>query len=292
MITRRVAFRPGPNSGHTSLRDVAPVGTRLRKAAATEDGGEARLAPLPFGAAIMLERCEPQGLRARAARPAEGARMFGIHDFALFLGVGILLNLTPGPDTALVLSHSLRQGTGDGAGGGARAGVLAALGVGAGCLVHITAATLGLSALLMASATAFTVLKWAGAAYLAFIGLSMMFGAQEPAVPAAQSKGVTGRSAFLQGFLTNALNPKVALFFLAFLPQFVAAAAPGKALGFALLGATFDLTGTLWLVIVALVAARSARHFAGRSALRRWSQRLIGAVLVALAGKLAAGQAP
>ena len=212
---------------------------------------------------------------------------FGIHDFALFLGVGILLNLTPGPDTALVVGHSLRQG----ANGGARGGVLAALGVGTGCFVHIAAATLGLSALLVASATAFTVLKWAGAAYLAFIGLSMMFGAPTPDAAPTPAGAARGRSAFLQGFLTNALNPKVALFFLAFLPQFVSATAPGKALGFALLGVIFDATGTIWLVILAVVAARSARHFAGSAAWRRWSQRLIGVVFVALAGKLAAAQA-
>jgi threonine/homoserine/homoserine lactone efflux protein len=218
----------------------------------------------------------------------------GIHDFALFLGVGILLNLTPGPDTALVVSHSLRQGAHGGAHGGARGGVLAALGVGTGCFVHIAAATLGLSALLVASATAFAVLKWAGAAYLAFIGLSMMFGAPAPTPDAAPTRAgaASGRSAFLQGFLTNALNPKVALFFLAFLPQFVSATAPGKALGFALLGVIFDTTGTIWLVILAVAAARSARHFAGSAAWRRWSQRLIGVVFVALAGKLAAARAP
>jgi threonine/homoserine/homoserine lactone efflux protein len=205
--------------------------------------------------------------------------VFGIHDFVLFFAAGILLSLTPGPDMALVVGHSLRHG--------ARGGVLAALGVDSGCFVHIAAVTVGVSALLLASATAFTVLKLAGAAYLAFIGFGMMFGAHASKAVAAPARAPKGHSIYLQGFLTNALNPKVALFFLAFLPQFVNAGAPDRTLGFALLGLIFDATGTLWLVVVALAAARSAARFAASVRLRSWLQRLIGAMFVALAGKLA-----
>jgi threonine/homoserine/homoserine lactone efflux protein len=207
--------------------------------------------------------------------------MFGIHDLALFVVAGLLLNVTPGPDTALVVGHSLRHG--------ARGGMLTALGVGSGCFVHIAAATVGVSALLLASAAAFTVLKWAGAVYLAFIGLGMLLGRRAvvaAGTPAPVSRA-SGRSLYLQGFLTNALNPKVALFFLAFLPQFIDAGAPGKTIGFALLGLLFDVTGTLWLVLVALAASRSAAHFSRNAGLRLWLQRLIGAAFVAFAAKLA-----
>jgi threonine/homoserine/homoserine lactone efflux protein len=205
--------------------------------------------------------------------------MFGIHDFTLFLTAGILLNLTPGPDMALVVGHSLRHGV--------RGGMLAALGVGSGCFVHIAAVTAGVSALLLASASAFTVLKLAGATYLAFIGLGMMFAVHEPAAAPAAPRLAKGHSIYLQGFLTNALNPKVALFFLAFLPQFVSADALGKTVGLALLGLIFDTTGTLWLIVVALTASHSAAHSAGSAHLRLWLQRLLGAAFVGFAAKLA-----
>jgi threonine/homoserine/homoserine lactone efflux protein len=133
-----------------------------------------------------------------------------IHDLALFVAAGLMLNLTPGPD-------------------GRRAGVMAALGVGAGCLVHTLLAAVGLSALLAASALAFEIVKWAGAAYLVWIGLAMLR-RRETGI-AAPSAAPRGR-VFWQGALTNTLNPKVALFFLAFLPQFIAADAPGQGLAF------------------------------------------------------------
>jgi threonine/homoserine/homoserine lactone efflux protein len=222
--------------------------------------------------------------RVLGFEPGRMLSVFGIHDLPLFIAAGLLLNLTPGPDTALVVSHSLRHG--------ARGGVLAALGVGTGCFVHITAATVGLSALLLASATAFTALKWVGAAYLAFIGLRLLFGRRDAASAAAPVRTPKGHSIYLQGFLTNALNPKVALFFLAFLPQFVGADAPDKTLGFALLGLIVTATGTLWLTIVAAVAAHSAAWAAAGTRLRVWLERLLGAAFIALAAKLALTQRP
>src|SRR5262249_49862503 len=132
---------------------------------------------------------------------------------------------------------------------GARAGVIAALGVGAGGFVHIGAAALGVSALLMASATAFTILKLVGAGYLVFVGLSLLRvaparreAAPPPIAPASM------RTIFIQGFFTCALNPKVALFFLAFLPQFIEADAPSKPLAFVLLGVIFIVNATIWNV--------------------------------------------
>src|SRR6478735_3711049 len=141
----------------------------------------------------------------------------------LFIAAGLLLNLTPGPDVLYIVSNSLRSG--------ARAGVVAGLGITAGCFVHVFAAALGVSALMAASANAFTVLKWAGAAYLLWMGVKLL-GAKADAgmvgSPAAnppyerQSLGKICRG----GFLTNVLNPKVAIFFLAFVPQFIAPEAP------------------------------------------------------------------
>ena len=154
----------------------------------------------------------------------EMAAMLGVHHLALFVLSGLLLNVTPGPDTLYILGRSSTQGL--------KAGIFAALGIGAGALVHVAAAALGLSGLLAASATAFAVVKAVGALYLVYVGVGLLRSAAAPVsssvMPALPRAAL--RKVFLQGFLTNVLNPKVALFFLAFLPQFVATDAPSKAL--------------------------------------------------------------
>ena len=131
--------------------------------------------------------------------------MFGIHDAGLFIAAGLLLNITPGADFLFILERS--------AAGGFKAGVWAPLGVGAGCCVHIVAAALGLSALLTTSATAFTAVKWLGAAFLVYLGVSLLRKRGGPAVDTAPRPESTSlRRIFWQGFLTNVLNLKVALF--------------------------------------------------------------------------------
>jgi threonine/homoserine/homoserine lactone efflux protein len=175
-----------------------------------------------------------------------------------------------------------------------RAGVAAALGVGTGCFVHITAAALGVSAILMASAYAFSVLKWIGTAYLVYIGLRILWGSFKHS---AQTFEVTMSrrdrlpSIFVQGFLTNALNPKVALFFLAFVPQFISADAPSKVAAFILLGLLFNATGTGWNLLVAWSAGQMAvsSRF-GR--VRVWLDRAIGTVFVSLGVRLAFSERP
>ena len=175
----------------------------------------------------------------------------------LFVIAGLLLNLTPGPDVLYIVTHALRTG--------ARAGVVAALGIAAGCFVHIFAAALGVSALMAASATAFTVLKWAGAAYLVYVGLRMLRShapsamhleaGHADAMLAGDLKGI-----FFRGFWTNALNPKVALFFLAFVPQFIAPTVDNKPLAFLMLGLLFNFNGLWvnigWALAAAWLAAR------------------------------------
>jgi threonine/homoserine/homoserine lactone efflux protein len=203
--------------------------------------------------------------------------MLGIHDFWLFILAGVLLNITPGPDMALVMGRSLRDG--------AKAGAVAALGVGAGSFVHIAAAALGLSVILATSALAFAIVKWVGAAYLVVMGLMLLF-ARPAAADGAALKPASLPAVFLQGFLTNALNPKVALFFLAFLPQFIDPAAPHKALAFVVLGLAFNVTGTAWNLLVAWGAARAAGFSAVRSA-RVWLDRVLGALFLGLGIRLA-----
>ncbi|MEA3142401.1 MAG: hypothetical protein QOK23_4570 [Gammaproteobacteria bacterium] len=207
--------------------------------------------------------------------------MIGTHDLWLFVLSGLLLNITPGPDTLYIVGRSSTQGW--------RAGAVAALGIGAGTLVHICAAALGLSAILAASATAFTAVKLIGAAYLLYVGVSLIRSAGR-----AQSSSVTVvpkpasiRGIFLQGFFTNVLNPKVALFFVAFLPQFVGADASSKPLAFLFLGVVFDFNGTLWNLMVAWSAARLSTKLAPSAAFRRWFNRCVGTVFVFIGIRLA-----
>jgi threonine/homoserine/homoserine lactone efflux protein len=204
--------------------------------------------------------------------------MSGIHDLWLFVVSGLLLNITPGPDTLYIIGRSTTQG--------ARAGVYAALGIGVGTLVHICAAALGLSALLAASAAAFTAVKLIGAAYLLYVGIGLIrsSGARDAAQPLAPA---SLRSVFLQGFLTNVLNPKVALFFLAFLPQFVAVDAASKPLAFVFLGVLFNVTGTIWNLSVAWTSARISSRLTPSAQVRRWFNRCVGGLFVFVGLRLA-----
>ena len=207
--------------------------------------------------------------------------MFGTHDLILFIVSGLLLNVTPGPDTLYIVGRSSTQGV--------RAGAVAALGIGTGTLVHIFAAALGLSAILSASATAFTVLKWVGGAYLIYVGVSLLrVGPPSRDLTASPALAPAGlRTIFLQGFLTNVTNPKVALFFVAFLPQFVAPDSDSKALAFLFLGAIFNFNGTLWNLLVAWLAARAAGGLRRSAAMARWFNRCVGALFVYLGIRLA-----
>lgn len=195
-----------------------------------------------------------------------------------FLGfalAGLALNLVPGADMAFVVASAAR--------GGRRTGVVAALGIGAGTLVHIFAATLGLSAVLASSQAAFNAVKWAGAAYLLWVALALVRAGKPPAAAAPPSAA----SPFRAAMLVNILNPKVALFFLAFLPQFVDPAAHAPAAQIFCLGLWFDLVGTLVNIAIALAAAGAAArlaHVGWLGAAARWlAATLIGALAVRLA---------
>lgn len=217
-----------------------------------------------------------------------------INHLLFFIAAGLLLNLTPGPDVLYIVTHALRSG--------ARAGMVAALGITAGCFVHIFAAAVGVSALMAASATAFTVLKWAGAAYLVYVGLRMLM-ARAPAAgePSAMNLVAEGQDpvqaaalkrVFFQGFWTNALNPKVALFFLAFVPQFITPDIENKPLAFLLLGLLFNFNG-LWVNFGwALAAAWMAKRLGAVQRGMHWLERVAGAMFVGFGIKLALSDNP
>ena len=211
--------------------------------------------------------------------------MFGIHDLALFMVSGFILNVMPGPDTLLIMSKSASQGW--------RAGSVASLGIGSGVFVHIVAAALGLSAILASSATAFLVVKYAGAAYLVYIGLMALRQKSRPdadtASPAHAAAGQTHsmKSIYWQGFLSNALNPKVALFFLAFVPQFIGHDAPDKALAFIVLGLIFNFNSMLWCHFLAVSRALASQRLKASATISNWLNKTIGVLFISLGVKLA-----
>jgi threonine/homoserine/homoserine lactone efflux protein len=207
--------------------------------------------------------------------------MLGTHDLALFVISGLLLNMAPGPDSLLIMARSATQGW--------RAGSAAALGIGAGTCVHIVAAALGMSAVLATSATAFMVVKLIGAAYLLYIGIGMLLAKRKEAADptAIELPALPYRRIFAQGFLTNVLNPKVALFFLAFVPQFISPEAEHKALAFILLGAIFNFNGMLWCHFLALSTAFAQQRLQVGRRLGLWLERGTGGLFTALGIKLA-----
>ena len=202
------------------------------------------------------------------------------HDLALFMVAVLVLNATPGVDLLLTVSRSLR--------GGARAGIATALGINAGCVVHVLGAALGLAALLAAWPLAFSLIQWAGAAYLLWLGIGMWraawrgkasAAADEPARPQRLSAD------FRSGLLTNLLNPKVALFFVAFFPQFIVPQASHQGLAMLALGGVFIVQSTLFLLVVVTLAVR-ARSLGPSPGAARWGNAIGGMLFLGLALRL------
>jgi threonine/homoserine/homoserine lactone efflux protein len=187
-----------------------------------------------------------------------------LRHFLAFAIAGLALNLVPGADMTFVIASAAR--------GGSRGGLAAALGIGAGALVHIFAAVVGLSALIASSQTAFTVLKWVGAAYLLYIAFGLVRSPRGQAAPGA-SVPASRTAIFRKAALVNILNPKVGIFFLAFLPQFVDPEAAVPALQILALGLWFNLVGTAVNAIVAVGSAHAAdrlRHVGWLAAAAKW----------------------
>jgi len=207
--------------------------------------------------------------------------MLGIHAYPVFVLTGILLNLTPGQDTMFIIGRSLASGT--------RAGVAAAFGICVGSIGHTLLAALGLSAILAASPLAFTLVKLAGAIYLVYLGARLLLTKhphREARLPGPPARAAV-RSAFTQGILTNLLNPKVALFFLALLPQFIDPASARKTLAFVALGATFVTTGLIWCLVLAAAAGRLQAFFRRNPSAGVLLDRLVGTLFLALGARLA-----
>jgi threonine/homoserine/homoserine lactone efflux protein len=209
--------------------------------------------------------------------------MLGIHDFGVFLATGIILNLIPGQDTFYILGRSISQGR--------SAGIASVLGISSGGLVHTLAAALGLSALLAASASAFLAVKLLGSAYLIYLGARMLLTSRKSI--ATMPTGFISAdflTIYRQGMFTNVLNPKVALFFLAFVPQFIAPNSPNKFLAFIALGLCFITTGTIWCFCLAWFASILGDRLRGNTTFADALGRTGGALLVFLGIRLAAAK--
>lgn len=205
-------------------------------------------------------------------------RMLGIINFEVFLVAAILLNLTPGTDTMYIVSRSISQGR--------TAGIYSALGITAGVVIHTFLAAFGLSVILMQSALLFNLIKIIGAIYLAYLGIKMLLSknntTEQQSLPKQSNKKI-----FLQGMITNVTNPKVALFFLAFLPQFIQTSSEiFSPIPFMLLGLTFTLTGGIWCLITAYFTSMTTTKLRGNAKVSTILNKLTGIVFIAMGIKL------
>jgi threonine/homoserine/homoserine lactone efflux protein len=199
-------------------------------------------------------------------------------DFLLFAFATLMLNLTPGADMIYVATRSTTQGT--------KAGIVSALGIAGGCLVHTFAAVVGLSVLISESTVAFNVVKFLGVGYLCYLGISSLFSKNSMSTQ-AKLENTPLKKIFWQGVYTNVLNPKVALFFLAFLPQFADTHSEDfkwQVLG---LGAWFNISGTLVNVLVAILFGKAGSYLNQLPNFSRIQNKITGLMMLGLGAYLA-----
>jgi len=202
-----------------------------------------------------------------------------INTFLLFAFASFILNITPGADMLFVATRSTSQGV--------KAGIVSSFGIMAGCVVHLVAAVAGLSAIIANSATAFSIIKYLGAGYLIYLGLKSFLSKQNSFDIKTGSETQSLSKIFWQGVGTNVLNPKVALFFLAFLPQFIDIKTGDTKWQILLLGTWFNISGTIVNIIVAFIFGRMGNWFAKRQGFLNWQNKFTGLVLFGLGIKVA-----
>jgi len=205
--------------------------------------------------------------------------MITVNDFLLFAFASLMLNITPGNDMLYVATRSTSQGV--------KAGIVSSLGIAGGCLVHLLAAVVGLSAIIANSALAFDIIKYVGAAYLVYLGIKSFLSKQNKFSINDKIEKKSLSKLFWQGVFTNVLNPKVALFFLAFLPQFIHPEKGNTALQILLLGLWFNFSGTVVNSIVAILFGRLGNWLADKQTFIKWQNKVTGLLLVGLGIKVA-----
>jgi threonine/homoserine/homoserine lactone efflux protein len=205
--------------------------------------------------------------------------MFHIPNIWLFFTVTLILNITPGSDVLFVASRSISQGT--------KAGIISALGVFCGCFVHITAAVMGLSLIVAQSAYLFSLIKFAGAGYLVYLGIRALITRQNAGSGISNVVKTSYWKYFKQGFITDALNPKVAIFFLSFLPQFIDPGSPFFKLQLGMLGLWFAVQGTLVLILIAFLLGKTGDFIKRNPKVWRIQEKIAGLIFIGLGIRLA-----
>ena len=212
--------------------------------------------------------------------------MFGIENYLGFIMAAILLNITPGSDTMYIITRSVSQGQ--------KAGFYSVLGITSGALIHTLLAALGLSVLLANSPIAFLIVKYVGASYLCYLGFKMLTNKQAPLITnslqdnknIATTKPLNHWQIYKQGVLTNTFNPKVALFFIAFFPQFIEPSYAHSMLSFLVLGLTFATTGLIWCLCLALLASKFSKKLRENPVIESVMNKISGVVFMGLGVKL------
>ena len=204
----------------------------------------------------------------------------GIENFLTFMATTLFFIMTPGLDTVFILNKSIGQGR--------KAGIYATLGINAGILVHTTFAALGLSLIVAKSVVAFTVLKYLGAAYLIYLGIAKIV-SKETIIKTGTIKKAsnTSKQNFISGVVNNVLNPKVALFFLAFFPQFIKRESIGSPVPFIILGATYAVMGVLWLLMLTMFASTFSKKLTDNPQSGKWINRFSGIAFILMGLKVA-----
>lgn len=207
--------------------------------------------------------------------------MFSIQDFPLFLLSAMILNMTPGTDTMYIVARSVSQGR--------KAGILSVLGISSGSIIHTIAASVGISAVIASSAFLFSLIKWIGAGYLFYLGAMLLFrneNNQDSQHEITKTTDLNSFKIYQQGLLTNVLNPKVAIFFLAFLPQFVDPKGEYQVFSYLLLGGTFIFTGTIWCLGVAYFSSLSSQNLRSNPKIKLLLNKVTGLIFMSMGVKL------
>ncbi|MFY0215273.1 LysE family translocator [Bacillus cereus] len=208
--------------------------------------------------------------------------MYGIINYEVFLLTGILLNLIPGADTMYIVGRSISQGR--------KAGVYSVFGIITGSLVHTLLVAFGLSIILTKSIVLFNIIKVIGVIYLVYLGIKMILDKTNVAFQASSNK-LNMRNIYIQGLLTSLTNPKVSLFFIAFLPQFIDTKASGP-MPFIILGLTFTVTGLLWCLFVAYFSSYVTKKLRGNQKVGMILNKITGLIFIGMGLKLLQTKAP
>ncbi len=199
--------------------------------------------------------------------------MFGITDLYLFIIAGLLLNITPGVDMLYILNNTFQKGF--------KTGIVAALGISVGCLFHVFLVVIGLSVILETSIVVFTIIKYFGVVYLIYLGIVMIRKAKDKIEldnPILKSKSL--KKVFINGTLINILNPKIAVFFITFLPQFINVDAHNKSMGLIILGLTFIFFGTLVNIIISYISLEITSKFTYSDLFTLILKRVVGILFI------------